>query len=101
MLIPNKGVIHGAHKIPIKLIQVAKSIFGCDRTIFELEEAAARSRLNVHDAAVNNTISVAQDPINRYNILLSCYFMASGAGHCDYKRFKYVSVGIFDFGPGG
>ena len=71
------------HKIPVQLIQIAKSILFSDGAVLELLKALSRSRFDIHEATINDAIPVAHDPINTDSILFSRYFMSRRLGERD------------------
>src|SRR6266849_6159935 len=58
------------------------------------------SRFDVNNTTIDDAITVTNDTIKCEFILLSQDFMACRFGHTNYIRFKDMSVGVFNSGPG-
>lgn len=64
-----------ADKIAIQLIQVTKSVVLSNGLVFELRKTKAAGRLDINNTAINDTVSMTANTIDKKLIALSCYFM--------------------------
>jgi len=75
-----KGIVTGSDNITVQLIQIAKAIKLLKLRRLELDKTKATRRLNIHCAPVDNTVTMANNPIKLQFILFSRYFMSSCFG---------------------
>src|SRR6266850_5700142 len=85
-------IIKATHKVAVQLIQIApkKDIFS-HLTSFDFLKAHAVNRLDIHNAAINDTIAMAFDSIDNEFILLSCYHVTSGLGESNRHCLDYIA----------